>query len=138
MPYAVTITNASGSSYRGKALMMASIEKALRGRKVRNATVDVILMSDADVRALNKTYLNHDYETDVITFALEENKVEGEIYISIDTARRQATDYGVTLTNELCRLAVHGTLHLCGLDDATDADRAAMAQLEDRYIVQSL
>lgn len=138
MGYAISITNASGSAYRGKALMVASMEKALRGRKVRNATVDVILMSDADVRALNKAYLQHDYETDVITFALEENVVEGEIYISIDTARRQAAEYGVTLTNELCRLVVHGILHLCGLDDATEAQRAAMAQLEDRYIVQSL
>lgn len=138
MALTVTITNASGGRYRGKAAMVASAEKALRGQRVRTATVDVILLDDADIHSMNKQYLRHDYATDVITFPLGEGTLEGEIYISLDTAKRQAEEYGVTLENELCRLTVHGVLHLCGYDDADDASRTVMRQLEDRYITRGL
>jgi rRNA maturation RNase YbeY len=83
---------------------------------------------------LNKQYLQHDYATDVITFPLDEQPLYGEIYVSLETARRQANEYGVTVVNELCRLAVHGALHLLGYDDATLEDRAAMHKLESKFI----
>ena len=74
--------------------------------------------------------------TDVITFPIdEEPPIYGEIYISIDTARRQAEEYGVSLRNELCRLAVHGALHLAGYDDATPKQREKMHNLENQYII---
>jgi probable rRNA maturation factor len=59
----------------------------------------------------------------------------GEIYVSLETARRQANEYGVAVVNELARLAVHGALHLLGYDDASDEDRKTMHELENTYIV---
>lgn len=138
MPLRVDVTNATSSRYRGKAAMIASVTKALRAQKVKHASVDIILLDDRSIRTLNRQYLKHDRATDVITFPMEDSPLYGEIYISLDTARQQAADYGVTLTNELCRLAVHGALHLCGFDDATDEERAIMHRLENRYITDSL
>ena len=138
MPLNVSVTNATTQRYRGKAAMVASVTRALRGQRVGNAMVDIILLDDAAIRDMNNQYLQHDYATDVITFPLEDAPLYGEVYISLDTARMQAKEYGVTLTNELCRLAVHGALHLCGHDDATAEQRAAMQKLENRYITDSL
>lgn len=134
MPVRVTITNASPSRYRGQANIVASIEKTLKREGVKTARVDVVLVDDKEMKKLNNRFLGHNWTTDVITFPLETDPMYGEIYISLDTARRQAVDYGVGVINELSRLAVHGTLHLVGYDDATEAQAQAMHRLEDRYI----
>lgn len=138
MPCTVNVFNTTDQRYRGKAAMIASALKAFRGQRVKHASVSIVLVDDRSIRSMNKKYLQHDYATDVITFPLDASPVVGEIYISLDTAKRQAADYGVTQTNELCRLAVHGVLHLCGHDDATEAERQAMHKLENRYITDSL
>jgi rRNA maturation RNase YbeY len=121
--------------------MQHAIERVLRGEKwrkkpIKSASVSVILVDDPTIHAMNKEFLQHDYPTDIITFPLEEDTIDGELYISLDTAARQAAEYGVSFTNELMRLAVHGTLHLVGYDDATDEERKEMSRLEDRYIQQ--
>jgi len=134
VPITVTITNASGSRYRGKTEMTDIVKGALKGHKVTLARVDIILLNDRDIRRLNKKYLQHDYATDVITFPIDDEPLFGEIYISLDTARRQAHEEGVGVVNELCRLAVHGALHLLGHDDTTDEQRRAMQKLENRYL----
>lgn len=134
MARSVTVTNASGARYRGRAEMIASVDACLKSHKVKHAKIDIILLSDRRIRTLNKQYLQHDYATDVITFPLDEQPLYGEIYVSLETARRQANEYGVTVVNELCRLAVHGALHLLGYDDATLEDRAAMHKLESKFI----
>lgn len=130
----LNITNASGSTYRGKTQMLTGMEKALKAHKVSQATIDVVLVSDAMIEKMNSEFLQHHYTTDVITFPLEESPLQGEIYISLDTARAQAKEYSVTVVNELCRLAVHGTLHLLGYVDTTDAEREQMHTLENRFI----
>ena len=114
--------------------MIASVDACLKSHKVKHAKIDIIFLSDRRIRTLNKQYLQHDYATDVITFPLDEQPLYGEIYVSLETARRQANEYGVTVVNELCRLAVHGALHLLGYDDATLEDRAAMHKLESKFI----
>ncbi|MBK6290374.1 MAG: rRNA maturation RNase YbeY [Ignavibacteria bacterium] len=133
----VSVTNASGARYRGQREMIASVQKALKGHKVTNAKVDIVLLSDSRIRTLNKQYLKHDYATDVITFPLEDQPLYGEIYVSLETARRQAKEYQVTVVNELCRLAVHGALHLLGYDDTEKKDREAMEAMENKYIVST-
>ncbi len=70
------------------------------------------------VRNINRRFLEHDYNTDVISFDYSSGKiVNGEIYISIDTVRRNALDYKVTVGEELLRVMIHGVLHLCGYRD---------------------
>jgi len=88
---------------------------------------------------LNKKYLQHDYPTDVIAFALGANEIDGkvnigEIYIGVEVAKQQAEEYSVSLTNEIKRLAAHGALHLAGYDDSTAELREQMRRLEDKYI----
>jgi rRNA maturation RNase YbeY len=110
------------------------IENVLCGEGIGEASVSVVLVDDNRIHAMNKEFLQHDYPTDIITFPLEDDNIDGEMYISIDTACRQAAEYGVSLTNELMRLAAHGTLHLAGYDDASAEERAQMSALEDKYM----
>jgi probable rRNA maturation factor len=117
-----------------RAKMHRAIENVLCGEKVLEATVSVVLVDDERIHAMNKEFLQHDYPTDIITFPLEDDAVDGEMYISITTAIRQAAEYGVSLTNELMRLVAHGTLHLVGYDDAHPEERKQMSALEDAYI----
>jgi rRNA maturation RNase YbeY len=94
-----------------------------------------IVFADHDtVLELNREWLEHDWHTDVISFLLEEEPVEGEVYVDFETAAERHQEFGATLLEELERYVVHGLLHLCGHDDATDEQRAAMRLLENRYL----
>ncbi len=107
----------------------------LSGEGRNNATLTIIIVDDATIHRLNVEFLGHDHTTDVITFPLESDPdLEAEIYISADTARRQAAEYHVPTRLELARLAIHGILHLCGYDDDTDEHRAAMRLREDHHL----
>lgn len=109
------------------------------GRTV--AEVTVVLTDHATVLALNRSYLQHDYHTDVLSFPLHESPdapVEGEVYVDLDTAAERHTEFGARFDEEVYRYAVHGLLHLLGYDDATPADRATMRTLEDRYLAAAL
>lgn len=116
------------------AKMRRAVMRVLEGEHIGEGEVTIVVMDDAAIHEMNKTYLQHDYPTDVITFCLDREPLCGEIYISAETAREQAAEYGVSFTNEMMRLAAHGALHLAGYDDATDAERERMRKLEDKYI----
>jgi probable rRNA maturation factor len=96
--------------------------------------INLVVCDDSFIHDLNKQYLAHDYPTDVITFVLEAHPLDAEIYISYETAAEQAKDYQVSLTQEMCRLAVHGALHIAGYDDDSDEKRQAMHKLENHYL----
>lgn len=91
----------------------ACIKKILSEEKV-DGVVSVTLCDDKFIRRLNKQYRKKDCATDVLSFTMGEDNLWGDIIISIETAKRQAKEYGVSLPEELKRLAVHGTLHLLG------------------------
>ncbi len=98
-------------------------------------SVNVVLTDNPYILDINSKYLNHQYETDVISFRLNEGKtVEGEIYISLDVAAVQAKEYKVEFENELARLVAHGTLHLCGYDDQSDTEKKQMTSKENIYL----
>jgi len=130
----VSVINAHPTTRLRRAPIATAVAATLRGEKIRRAEVTVVLVSDGELLRMNREFLRHDYFTDVITFPIENDPMEGEIYISIDRAREQAAQYGVGVYHEVCRLAIHGTLHLAGHDDATFEERAAMSALEDRYL----
>lgn len=134
MPIEITITNASGLHYRGKPQIEAAVLRAFKWRKISTARVDIVFLTDPEMKRLNNQYLQHNYTTDVLTFPLESEPLHGEVYISLPVAKQQSKEYGVTLQNELCRLSVHGTLHLLGFDDATPAEKQKMTELENRFI----
>lgn len=100
------------------------------------ASLGIIFADHEAVLALNSEWLGHDWHTDVISFLLEEDPIEGEVYIDVETAQERHAEFDVTVQEELERYAVHGMLHLCGYDDATEEQRDAMRALEDRYLAQ--
>jgi probable rRNA maturation factor len=99
-----------------------------------------IILSDSEtVHELNRTFLDHDYPTDVISFPLDDDAlarkvVDGEVYVDLDTAAERAPEFGTDFEAEVTRYAIHGLLHLLGHDDATDEQRQQMRQLEDRFL----
>lgn len=100
------------------------------GKKVGD--IAYIFCSDERILEINKQYLNHDYFTDIITFDYSEGAViSGDIFISVDTVKSNATEFGVTFEAELLRILIHGILHLCGQDDKTPELRIEMTKKEN-------
>ena len=94
-----------------------------------------IFCDDAKILEVNKTYLQHDYFTDIITFDYCEGVVlNGDIFISLDTVRTNAQEFGVTFDNELHRILIHGILHLCGQEDKTPETRLEMTRKENEAL----
>ena len=119
------------------------LESALQKEKLENTSFNVIIVDNNYIHELNKTYRNIDRETDVITFALEdedtiinpsEERVLGDIYISIDKAREQAKEYNHSLLRELSFLAVHGFYHLLGYDHQTKEEESIMFQKQEEVL----
>ena len=93
----------------------------------------LVFCSSRTIHRLNKTYRRVDSPTDVLSFSYDEPDLLGEIYVSLQRAKRQARLYGLGYTNELVRLTVHGMFHLLGYDHETAAERAAMERREGEY-----
>lgn len=100
--------------------------------------VSVVLGDHELVLDLNRQYLEHDYLTDVLAFNYSESadtqRIEGEIYVDLDTASERCTEFEVTFEEEVSRYVIHGLLHLMGYEDHTPEGKAAMHVLEDRYL----
>ena len=109
---------------------------------LKDIEFNIILTNNEYIHKLNKEYRNIDRETDVITFALEddelfpemENRVLGDIYISIDKAHSQSEEYGHSFKRELCFLAVHGFLHLLGYDHMEKEEEKIMFNLQEEIL----
>lgn len=92
------------------------------------------------ITIINKKYLNHYYSTDIITFNYsgKNDRLDGEIFISLEDAADNAGKYGVSFENEMLRLLVHGILHLIGYDDKTPDDKAVMKKIENDLVKQHI
>ena len=101
----------------------------------RIGSINIIFCSDPYLLEVNKQFLRHSYYTDIITFDYcEGNVLSGDLFISVDSVRENASFYGVSFADELDRVMVHGLLHLIGFDDATDAQQAKMRQMENESL----
>ncbi|PEN14370.1 rRNA maturation RNase YbeY [Longibacter salinarum] len=108
------------------------------GKSIRH--VSIVCADHQTVRRLNREYLDHDYNTDVLSFSLAdpaESALEGEVYIDLDTAAERHEEFGSTYETEVGRYVAHGVLHLAGYDDATDEEKQRMHELEDLYLRQA-
>lgn len=133
----IRVFNNSGMKFLPLKQVKEIVNITLEHNKIKNASVNVIYVGDREIWELNKSFLKHNRPTDVITFTLEESPIEGEIYLSIDTAAKQASEYGVTIKDEILRLACHGALHLAGFDDSTDELRKEMNDMETKFITMN-
>lgn len=101
----------------------------------RIGNISIIFCSDNYILNVNQEYLHHDYFTDIITFNYnEEDKLSGDLFISVDTVKENALEYGTEFKDELNRVIVHGLLHLIGFDDHEEDDIKLMRQKEDYYL----
>ena len=103
--------------------------------------LNIILVSDSFMRKLNQRFTRRKGTTDVLSFSFKEDKntkakrsLLGEVYISVNRARKQARDYQATFDQELKRLVAHGTLHLLGYEHKTKKDLEKMREKEEKYI----
>ena len=99
--------------------------------------ISIIFCSDNYILDVNIKYLQHDYFTDIITFDYcEADRLNGDLFISIDSVRENASFYGTEFEDELNRVIVHGVLHLIGYDDHTEDDIKVMRAKENYYLSQ--
>jgi probable rRNA maturation factor len=96
--------------------------------------IDYIFCSDEFLLEVNRTHLDHDFYTDIITFPLNTNPIMAEIYISIDRVKENAASYSVSFRDELLRVIIHGILHLCGYEDHEEVDIAFIRKKEEYYL----
>lgn len=122
------------------ALDIAAIEGAVRAalkcESIAEAEISVAVVDSDEMQRLNNQFLSHDYDTDVLSFLLDESEnergrvIEGEVIVSAGMAAQQASKFEWSVQNELALYLVHGTLHLCGYDDLTPELREEMRQRE--------
>ena len=103
---------------------------------------NIIIIDNKKIKEINKQYRNIDRETDVISFAMEDNmdieytdfRLLGDIYISIDKCYEQAKEYGHSNIREICFLATHGILHLLGYDHMEEQEEKEMFKLQEELL----
>lgn len=94
-----------------------------------------LFCDDETILDTNRKFLNHDYYTDIITFDYTHNdKVGGDMIISLDTVRTNAENEGETFERELHRVIIHGVLHLCGINDKGPGERENMEHYENEAL----
>ena len=100
------------------------------------AEISVTFLDDAAIATLNVEWLDREGPTDVISFGLGSDPLVADIYVSVESARRNAARYGVAPHEELLRLVVHGVLHAAGYDHPEDETRGSseMFDLQERVI----
>ena len=117
----------------GKRKLEPWIKKIIKKEGRVPGNLNFILCNDSYLRSINKKYLNHDYNTDVITFdnSMDFVTVTGDIFISIERVRVNAKTYNATVQNELRRVMAHGVLHLLGYRDKSPRQKKEMTKMED-------
>ncbi|RYE58366.1 MAG: rRNA maturation RNase YbeY [Sphingobacteriales bacterium] len=121
---------------KNKRLIKGWIKSAITAEHYQLQELNFIFCSDEYLLRINQDYLDHDTYTDVITFDNSEGlkTIVGDIFISIDRIKENAATLSVKTTDELCRVMIHGTLHLLGYKDKSKAAKKLMTQKEDHYL----
>lgn len=118
------------------------LEFACKHLNIENPLLNIVIVDNDRIREINKEYRNKDAVTDVISFAFEEVKdvdygnvrFLGEIYISYERCKEQASEFGHSIRREFSYLAVHGLLHLLGYDHIKEEDKKVMRALEEEIL----
>jgi probable rRNA maturation factor len=114
-----------------RAKQLSGLGATILKKENKPLRVNLVFVDDKEIRRLNRTYRKIDRATDVLSFEIDEKN--GELYISIPTAKRNAKRYGVSYEREVERLLTHGLLHLCGYDHVKLVDRVNMRKKEEGY-----
>lgn len=120
---------------KGKRKINTWIKAAASEENFSLGEIAIVFCSDDYLLKINQEFLQHDYYTDIITFDYcENNVISGDLMISIDSVKDNASHFDVLFHEELYRVIIHGILHLCGYDDHTPEDQKVMREKEDYYL----
>ena len=121
--------------FKNKLKVKSWLKAAIKEENKILGNISCIFCSDVYLHEMNVKYLQHDTFTDIITFDYTENNIiSGDLFISIDRVRENALTLNTTFLNELHRVIIHGTLHLCGYKDKKKADALEIRAKEDFYL----
>ena len=119
------------------AVISAWLSSIISQEKHTEGEISIVFCNDEYLCKLNVEFLNHDTLTDVISFDYSIGKqVHGEIFISIDRVKENATEFNQSFETELSRVMAHGVLHFCGYKDKTDSESSLMRTKEGFYLQQ--
>ena len=126
----------SQDSTINKKLVHSLISSLKRELKLDISFLSISFLDSEELREINRVYLKHDYETDVITFNYSKNskEIDGEIIISFQDAKYNAKKFKVSYGKELSRLVIHGMLHLLNFDDKDEKSKKIMKLEENKLI----
>ena len=135
----VELINETEDSSVDQRRLVNAVQRVLQLESISSDEIGIAIVADARIHELNVQYLGHDYPTDVLSFPLSANDqpLQGDIAVSLDTARAQAARYGWTVQDELLLYVVHGVLHLVGYDDQ-DQPSAVRMQARQRELLVEL
>ena len=118
-----------------KRFIKSHIHSIIESYGKKTGDINFIFYTDDDLLNMNKSFLNHHYYTDVITFNYNNgNKISGDIFISVDRIAENAISHKQEFNTECLRVLIHGILHLLGMNDSTNEERAAMRAEEDHLL----
>lgn len=132
------IFNPSGTSLPFHEEAVDSIFREVEhGENVGFSSVEIVFTGEDDIVEINKTYLDRDYITDIISFRYDENEnsdIEGTLYCCAPRIYEQSQEFGSDAKSEFLRIIIHGLLHLAGYDDQFPNEKEKMTELEDHYL----
>ncbi|MCG2610403.1 rRNA maturation RNase YbeY [Flavobacterium sp. SM15] len=112
------------------------ISRVIESENKELGEISYIFCDDEYLHKINVEYLNHDDLTDIISFDYSEGKIlQGDIFISIERVRDNASDFNVSFEEELKRVIIHGVLHYCGYKDKSEQDEQLMRTKEDEKVL---
>lgn len=112
------------------------IKESIHAESKKLGTLNYIFCSDKYLHKMNVEFLQHDTLTDIITFDQSDSndKIEGDIFISVERVLDNSKKYNTTFHDELHRVMIHGALHLIGYKDKKKSDKELMRSKEDYYL----
>ncbi|RLS51875.1 MAG: rRNA maturation RNase YbeY [Planctomycetota bacterium] len=146
-PYQVDISDSQSAVQMSEVELLEVVAATLAAEGIVEAEISIALVDDPTIHEVNRTHLEHNYPTDVISFLFDSEmlnprsaqapgrrgnglRIEGEVILSGDTAVREAREYGWEPRAEVLLYLVHGLLHLCGYDDLSDEEQILMRRRE--------
>ncbi len=120
---------------KNKTALKAWIKEVAQREQKKLGNINYVFVNDERLYEMNVKFLNHKTYTDIITFDYTENdRIEGDIYISTDRVKENAIKFKSNEITELHRVIIHGVLHLCGYKDKSEKDAKKMRQMEERSL----
>lgn len=128
----------AGFTLKNKSIIRSWILQTIEDHKLIPGELNLIFCDDTYLHRINVNFLDHDTYTDIITFPNEipgkEDRINGDIYISVERVLENAGKFSAEFENELHRVIIHGVLHLCGHSDKGKINKEKMRATEDQYL----